>query len=106
MLLLLSERELAFGGFGFDAQFFESGAKQPTRKDGHHPIIWMQCGPVRHRVSAKAEANRRPFSHTVIVRPTAFLPAAPASSDKREQFHALCDDLISDELRNSRICED
>jgi hypothetical protein len=21
-----------------------------TRKDGHHPIIFMQCGPVRHRV--------------------------------------------------------
>ncbi len=20
------------------------------RKDGHHPIIFMQCGPVRHRV--------------------------------------------------------
>src|SRR5438876_9131665 len=25
-----------------------------TRKDGHHPIIFMQCGPVRHRVNAKA----------------------------------------------------
>ena len=23
-----------------------------TRKDGHHPIIFMQCGPVRHRVDA------------------------------------------------------
>lgn len=24
-----------------------------TRKDGHHPIIVMQCGPVRHRVDAR-----------------------------------------------------
>ena len=24
-----------------------------TRKDGHHPIIFMQCGPIRYRVVAK-----------------------------------------------------
>ena len=45
-----------------------------TRKDGHHPIIFMQCGPVRHRVGAQAEAKVRPFDHTVIVRPTSFRP--------------------------------
>ena len=28
-----------------------------TRKDGHHPIIFMQCGPVRYRVDAR---HRRP----------------------------------------------
>jgi hypothetical protein len=33
----------------------------------------MQCGPVRHRVSAKLQAGARPFSHSVIVRPTAFV---------------------------------
>jgi superfamily II DNA or RNA helicase len=77
-----------------------------TRKDGHHPIIWMQCGPVRHRVSAKSEASRRPFSHTVIVRPTTFLPTAPPSTDKRMEFHALYNDLINDEPRNRGICED
>ena len=27
-----------------------------ARKDGHHPIIFMQCGPVRHRVDARAQA--------------------------------------------------
>ena len=43
-----------------------------TRKDGHHPIIFMQCGSVRHRVDARAQAAARPFEHTVIVRPTAF----------------------------------
>jgi hypothetical protein len=25
------------------------------RKDGHHPIIFMQCGPVRHRVTVKMQ---------------------------------------------------
>src|SRR6266508_2409923 len=53
-----------------------------TRKDGHHPIIFMQCGPVRHRVNAKAEAMRRPFSHNVLVRPTAFQAVIPPASDK------------------------
>jgi len=27
-----------------------------SRKDGHHPILFMQCGPVRHRVDAKDQA--------------------------------------------------
>jgi superfamily II DNA or RNA helicase/very-short-patch-repair endonuclease len=77
-----------------------------TRKDGHHPIIWMQCGPVRHRVSARAEASRRPFSHTVVVRPTSFQPTVPTHPDKRVEFHELYGDLINDESRNRRICED
>ena len=36
-----------------------------VRKDGHHPIIFMQCGPVRYTVEAKKEALTRPFSHSV-----------------------------------------
>ena len=43
-----------------------------TRKDGHHPIVFMQCGPVRFRASAKAQARQRPFGHRAILRPTAF----------------------------------
>ena len=27
----------------------------PQRKDGHHPIIVMQCGPIRYRVNAKEQ---------------------------------------------------
>lgn len=41
-----------------------------NRKDGHHPIIFMNCGPVRYRVSAKTEAAKRPFQHRVFVRDT------------------------------------
>jgi hypothetical protein len=43
-----------------------------TRKDGHHPIIFMQCGPVRHRVDAKSQALRRGFHHKVRIRSTDF----------------------------------
>jgi hypothetical protein len=32
-----------------------------TRKDGHHPIIFMQCGPIRYRADAKKQAAARPF---------------------------------------------
>ncbi len=77
-----------------------------TRKDGHHPIIFMQCGPVRHRVDAKAEAISRPFQHCVIVRPTGFRPLSPADSDPRARFHDLYRELIADGHRNAKIRED
>lgn len=32
-----------------------------ARKDGRHPIIFMQCGPVRHKVDARQQATERPF---------------------------------------------
>jgi len=51
-------------------------AATPVRKDVHHPIIFMQCGPVRYRVNAKSQAAARPFVHRVFVRPTAFRSAA------------------------------
>ncbi|MDD4890073.1 MAG: DEAD/DEAH box helicase family protein [Phycisphaerae bacterium] len=77
-----------------------------TRKDGHHPIIFMQCGPVRYRVDAKKQALARPFTHTVFVRPTGFHPLGSASPDARSQFHELYDNLIADEARNRLICQD
>jgi superfamily II DNA or RNA helicase/very-short-patch-repair endonuclease len=77
-----------------------------TRKDGHHPIIFMQCGPVRYRVNAKEQALARPFTHTVFVRPTGFHPLKAANPDARSQFQELYDDLIADEGRNQLICQD
>ena len=50
-----------------------------TRQDGHHPIVFMQCGPVRFRASAKAQALRRPFSH----RPRSGSPPASSRSARR-----------------------
>ena len=77
-----------------------------ARKDGHHPIIFMQCGPVRHRVNARAQAAARPFAHVVLVQPTAFLPKRIADPDKRVQFQDLYQDLIDDNARTDRICQD
>ncbi len=43
-----------------------------ARRDGHQPIIFMQCGPVRHRVNPKADALRRGIAHRVVLRETTF----------------------------------
>ncbi|MCY3018869.1 MAG: DEAD/DEAH box helicase family protein [Planctomycetota bacterium] len=86
------------------AKFVTGLSATVTRKDGHHPIIFMQCGPVRYRVDAKEQAAARPFEHTVFVRPTAFRPLEPANPDARVQFHDLYDALIADDARNQLIC--
>ncbi len=76
-----------------------------TRKDGHHPIIFMQCGPVRYRVDARRQAASRPFSHRVIVKKTAFRAErqkaeAPASI---QELYGL---LAQDKARNEMIFDD
>jgi superfamily II DNA or RNA helicase/very-short-patch-repair endonuclease len=77
-----------------------------TRQDGHHPIIFMQCGPIRYRVNARAQAAVRPFLHRVIVRPTNFRITEPEGNDSRYQFHALYQALIADSARNQLISGD
>ena len=77
-----------------------------SRKDGHHPIILMQCGPVRYRVNAKQQAAARPFTHNVLVRPTSFRQPDSPNSDARMHFNELYDGLIANENRNLLICED
>ena len=76
-----------------------------TRRDGHHPIVFMQCGPVRYKTSAKSEALRRPFQHTALVRPTSFrLPAGMEENlPSIQQIYAA---LIEDEDRNTLIFND
>ncbi len=74
-----------------------------ARKDGHHPIIFMQCGPVRHRVDAKEQADARPFSHHVIVRPTGLRPMTEPDPDKRVEYQSLCAEIIRSEPRNAMI---
>ena len=88
------------------ARFVVGLSATVARKDGHHPIIFMQCGPVRHRVNARAQAAARPFEHFVLVQPTAFQPARTPDADKRVEFQALYQELVEDEVRNRRICDD
>jgi superfamily II DNA or RNA helicase len=75
----------------------------PTRKDGHHPIIYMQCGPVRFSMSARTMTESTPFEHRVIPRPTDFrLPSEPAQVGIQEIYAAL----VTDAARNEMIDRD
>jgi len=75
----------------------------PMRKDGHHPIILMQCGPIRYRVNARDQAAARPFEHVVIPRLTNF--RMPAQAQKPE-IHEIYAALTHDETRNDMILKD
>ncbi len=77
-----------------------------TRKDGHHPIIFMQCGPVRHRVDAKQQADARPFSHHVIVRPTGLRSMPEPDPDRRLEYQNLCAEIMRSQPRNQMIRDD
>ena len=66
----------------------------------------MQCGPVRYRVNARAQAAARPFEHFVLVQPTTFHSARPPDADKRLEFQALYQELVDDATRNRRIADD
>ena len=77
-----------------------------TRKDGRHPALFMQCGPVRHRVDAKRQAARRPFSHQVRVHPTGFRMPGEPDRDPRIEYRRICEHLAKDDARNAAICVD
>ena len=65
----------------------------PERKDGHHPIIYMQCGPIRYKLSARSMTAASPFEHEVIPRLTEFcLPPEQADTAIQELYAALVDD--------------
>ena len=71
----------------------------PERKDGHHPIICMQCGPIRYKLSARSMTAASPFEHEVIPRLTDFcLPPEQADTAIQELYAALVDDKTRNEL--------
>ena len=77
-----------------------------TRQDGHHPIVFMQCGPVRFRASAKAQALQRPFSHRALLRPTAFRLPAGIIEPERPPIQHVYAALAEDAARNDMIFDD
>ena len=74
----------------------------PVRKDGHHPIIIMQCGPIRFRVDPRRQAHERPFEHVVIPRHTGFRIHEGIEDGIQPVYTAL----MRDERRNDLIFDD
>jgi superfamily II DNA or RNA helicase len=77
-----------------------------ARKDGHHPIIFMQCGPVRHRVDARTQAVQRGIEHRVRVRPTSFRLPGELAGLERPSMAAVYAALAGDAARNELIFDD
>lgn len=75
----------------------------PTRKDGHHPIIYMQCGPIRFSMSARTMTEATPFEHVVIPRHTEFRMASELSEVTIQDIYAA---LLNDTSRNELIVAD
>jgi very-short-patch-repair endonuclease len=89
------------------ARYVTGLSATPIRKDGHQPIITMQCGPIRHRVTAKQLSKSEPFEHVVQVRPTAFHASPGAEGDDAVRtFKTICDELVADDTRNRLIVAD
>lgn len=94
--------------FSFERVMMEANAKYiigltatPYRRDGHQPIITMQCGPVRYKISTKASSDSD-IKHTLIVRHTNFL----SSWSDEDKIYDLWPLVIADEERNQMICND
>lgn len=71
----------------------------PVRKDGLHPIIFMQCGPIRYKTNNKQQANIRPFKQTLVKRETVM------KTDETD-IQAIYSLLTTNKERNDMIFND
>jgi superfamily II DNA or RNA helicase len=85
------------------ARYLTGLTATPRRRDGLHPILEMQLGPVRFAVDARSQAARRPFDHRLIARETAF---TAGSLDPTQGIQTLYAALAMDERRNQVILDD
>lgn len=78
----------------------------PHRRDGHHPILAMQCGPVRHTIDTEATQGRTALELQVIRRDTAFDPSVlPTDAGIQEIYGALAEDNERLEIVVRDACE-
>jgi len=85
------------------ARFVLGLTATPIRKDGHHPIIIMQCGPIRVRIRPQDVGDQQRFRHLVIVRNTEFTLPSEAGEQFIQTVYAA---LASDIRRNGMILAD
>lgn len=70
----------------------------PVRKDGHHPIIYMQCGPIRFNMPMRSQVDTSPFEHRVIPRMTTAIWNGPSAPTIQELYALLSTDAARNEL--------
>ena len=85
------------------AKFVVGLTATPRRRDGHHPILEMQCGPVRFTVAARDQSGRPPLRYRLAVRNTELVldPTIPEPG-----IQAIYRQMAADEVRNRLIVAD
>lgn len=71
----------------------------PYRRDGHHPIIYMQCGPIRHQASSQTSQI---LLRRLICRETNLV----LFNEQQETIHDIFRALVMNEARNELIVAD
>lgn len=74
----------------------------PIRKDGHQPIIFMQCGEIRYTSDSKAQQIQQSFRRLLIPR---FTSHRNLNADGNN-YAQIIDELIENESRNRLILDD
>lgn len=74
----------------------------PTRKDGHQPIIFMQCGEIRYTADSKSQQAQQSFRRLLIPRFTSHRNLKADGGN----YAQVIDELIENESRNKLILED
>lgn len=74
----------------------------PIRKDGHQPIIFMQCGEIRYTSDAKAQLSKQSFRRLLIPRFTSHRNLNADDSN----YAQILDELTENESRNKLILDD
>ena len=75
----------------------------PKRSDGLEGIIYMQCGPIRHKVDPKEQAAEQGFRR--VLRPR-FTRIRLAGLEQGTSFNQVVDRLCDHGARNALIVED
>ena len=74
----------------------------PIRKDGHQPIIFLQCGEIRYTSDSKAQQIQQSFRRLLIPR---FTSHRNLNADGNN-YAQIIDELIENESRNRLILDD
>ena len=85
-----------------NAQYVYGLTATPFRQDGHQPILFMQCGPIRYTADAKAQMKSQNFSRLLVPRYTPFRPIG----DESLTYTKVEKQLVEDECRNLFIVKD
>lgn len=75
------------------------------RKDGHQPIIFMQCGPVRFSADAKVQMASQTFARLLVPRFTSYRELADEKSTYARMVQKMSEDVNRNRLITDDVCE-